>query len=73
MSLPGFRAEASLLRVGDRRYIGATKTAVKLESSQMVVPQGFECDYAVRCINGIRYLTTDCEDGSGDTVAIGIC
>jgi hypothetical protein len=73
MSLPGFTAEAALYTVDDQHYIGGATAAVRLGSSQGIVPQNIECDIYIFCQNGIRYLQRDCPDGSGDTTRIGVC
>ncbi|MFC7548379.1 hypothetical protein [Plantactinospora sp. GCM10030261] len=73
MSLPAFTAEAAL-RPTATRYVagGATGTAGR-RSAGDIVPQNIACDIEIRCIDGIRYMTTDCPDGSGDTIRLGPC
>jgi hypothetical protein len=74
MSLPGFTAEAALFRAEDRsHWVGGTVPMGSGGSPQGIVPQGIECDISIRCIDGVRYMTRDCPDGSGETIAIGTC
>jgi hypothetical protein len=88
MSLPGFTATAALSGVGDRHYRRSAPAAVKLSSSQSIVPQHLppgdtdpppsppdntNCDISVRCIGGRQYWTVDCPDGAGSSYWGGRC
>jgi hypothetical protein len=71
MPVPGFTAEATLSRVGDRHYAG--RAADGMPPSQGIVPQNIACDIYIFCVDGERYMKLDCPDGSGDTYEIGVC
>jgi hypothetical protein len=73
MSIPAFTATAALRRIDDRHYGGNYSPAHNSKSFEAIFPQNVPCDIAIRCIDGVRYMTTDCPDGSGDTIAIGSC
>ncbi len=71
MAMPGFSAEASLATTSKGRWIGAAMG--QKTTGQGIVPQKIDCDMYIVCVDGIRYLVTDCPDGSGDETRIGVC
>ena len=77
MAIPGFSAEASLAATNKGRWLGAASG--RKGDGQGIVPQLYEppepimCDIFFTCVDGIRYVVTDCSDGSGDETAIGVC
>lgn len=78
MRYPGFTAEASLPVTRDRQWIGTG--TMRQPSEPRIVYQNYptgpsdeECNFYTTCVNGIKYLTRDCPDGSGETVKVGVC
>ena len=72
MSIPGFTAHAALRSPGRHRY-AADATDAWASRGGGISPQNIECEITIRCINGIRYQTIQCSDGSGSTKALGPC